>query len=65
MKLTTSDINSWFHADGPSYEYLDEQRIVDLVSAAEEIECDKEEDANETTIVLEYCNVKHLTLLKS
>ena len=31
-ELTTSDIDGWFHADEPDYEYLDEQGIVDLVS---------------------------------
>ena len=31
-ELTTSDIAGWFHADGPGYEYLDEQGIVNRVS---------------------------------
>ena len=35
IELTTSDIDGWFHADGPGYKYLDEQGIVDLVSVAE------------------------------
>ena len=48
IKLTTSDNDGWFHADGPNYEYLDEQGIVYLVSVAEGNECD-EEDANENT----------------
>ena len=49
IELTTSDIDGWFHADGPGYEYLDEQGIVDLVSVAEGNECDEEEDADENT----------------
>ena len=48
-KLTTSDIDGWFHADEPGYEYLDEQGIVDLVSVAKGNECDEEEDADENT----------------
>ena len=24
IEMTTSDIDDWFHADGPGYEYLDE-----------------------------------------
>ena len=49
IELTTSNIDGWFHADGPGYEYLDEQGIVDLVSVAEGNESDKEEDADENT----------------
>ena len=49
IELTISDIDGWFHADGPGYEYLDEQGIVDLVSVAEGNECDEEEDADENT----------------
>ena len=49
IELTTSDIDGWFHADGPGYEYLDEQGIVDLVSVAEGNECDEEENADENT----------------
>ena len=49
IELTTSDIDGWFHADRPGDEYLDEQGIVDLVSVAEENECDEEEDADENT----------------
>ena len=54
IELTTSDIHGWFHADGPGYEYLDEQRIVDLVSVTEGNKCDEEEDADE--------NIQHSTL---
>ena len=49
IELTTSDIDGWLHADGPGYEYLDEQGIVDLVSVAEGNECDEEEYADENT----------------
>ena len=49
IELTTSDIDGWFHADGPGFGYLDEQEIVDLVSVAEGNECDEEEDADENT----------------
>ena len=49
IELTTSDIDGWFHGDGPGYEYLDEQEIVDLVSVAEVNQCDEEEDADENT----------------
>ena len=49
IELTTSDIDGWFHADGPVYEYLDEQGIVYLVLVAEGNECDEEEDADENT----------------
>ena len=49
IELTTSDIDGWFHADGPGYEYLDEQGVVDLISVAEGNECDEEEDADENT----------------
>ena len=49
IELKTSDIDGWFHADWPGYEYLDEQGIVDLVSVTEGNECDKEKDANENT----------------
>ena len=41
--MTTSDIDGWFHADRPGYEYLDEQGIVDHASIAEGNECDEEE----------------------
>ena len=47
--MTTSDFDDCFHADGPGYEYLDEQGIVDLVSEAEGNECNEEEDADENT----------------
>ena len=47
--MTTSDIDGWFHADGPGCEYLDEQGIVDLVLVAEGNKCDEEEDADENT----------------
>ena len=47
--MTTSDINGWFHADGPGCEYLDEQGIVCLVSVAEGNKCDEEEDADGNT----------------
>ena len=49
IELTTSDIDGWFHADEPVYEYLNEQGIIDLVSVAEGNECDEEENANENT----------------
>ena len=49
IELTTSDIEGWFHADGPGYEYLDEQGVVDLVLVAEGNECDEKEDADENT----------------
>ena len=49
IELTTSDIDGWFHANGPSYEYLNEQGIVDLVLVAEGNECDEEEDADKNT----------------
>ena len=49
IELTTFDIDGWFHADGPGYEYLDEQGVVYLVSVAEGNKCDEEKDANENT----------------
>ena len=42
IELTTSDVDGWFHADVPGYEYLDEQGIVYLVLVAEGNECDEE-----------------------
>ena len=45
----TSDIDGWLHADGPGYEYLDEQGILYLVSVVEGNECDEEENADENT----------------
>ena len=48
IELTTSDIDGGFHADGPGYEYLDEQGIVDVILVAEGNTCD-EEDADENT----------------
>ena len=53
IKLTTSDIDGWFHADGQGYYYLDEQGIVDLILVAEGNECDEEEDVDE--------NIQHST----
>ena len=47
-ELTTSDIDGWFHADGPGYKHLDEQEIVDFL-VAERNECDEEEDADKNT----------------
>ena len=47
--MTTSYNDGWFHADGPGYEYLDEQGIVDLLSVSEGNECDEEENADENT----------------
>ena len=49
IELTTPDIDGWFHADGPGYEYLYEQGIVDHFSVAEGNEYDEEEDADENT----------------
>ena len=49
IELTTFDIDGWFHADGPGYEYLDEQGIVYLVSVGEGNKCDEEENADENT----------------
>ena len=49
IEWTTSGIDGWFHADGPGYEYMDEQGIVYLVSVTEGNECDKKEDADENT----------------
>ena len=49
IELTTSDIDGWFHADGPGYKYLDEQGIVDLVSVTQGNKCDEEEDADDNT----------------
>ena len=36
IELTTSDIIGWLHADGPGYEYLDEQGIVSCFSSRRE-----------------------------
>ena len=33
IELAPSDVDRWFQADGPGYEHVDEQEIVDLVSA--------------------------------
>ena len=49
IELTTSYTDSWFHADGLGYEYLDEQEIVNLVSVAEGNECDEEENTQHST----------------
>ena len=49
IELTISDIDGWFQADGPDYEHMDEQGIVDLVLAAEDEERDEEEDTDENT----------------
>ena len=49
IQLTTSDIDGWFHADGPDYEYLDEQGTVDVVLMAEGNEYDEEDDADANT----------------
>ena len=62
IKLMTSDIDGWFHADGPGYEHIDEQGIVDLVSAAKDEERDEEEDTDENTghsTQKEKCPVSH------
>ena len=48
-ELTTSDIDGYFHADGPGYKHLDEQRIINLLSVAKGNECDEEENADENT----------------
>ena len=48
-KLTTFDIDGWFHADGSGCECLDELGIVNLISLVEGNECDEEEDADENT----------------
>ena len=44
--LAPSDINKWFQNDGSGYEHMDEQGIVDLVTAPAEDMRD-EEDADE------------------
>ena len=49
IELTTSDIDGWFRADGPGYEYLDEQGIVNLVLVSEGNEWDEEDDADKNT----------------
>ena len=48
IELTTSDVDGWFQADSPTYEHMDKQGIVDLVSAAEDEERD-EEDTDKNT----------------
>ena len=67
IELTTSDIDGWFQADGPVYEHMDKQGIVDLVSAAEDEECDEEEDTDENTAHLtqkEKCPVSHAEAMR-
>ena len=49
IQLTISNIDGWFHADGPGHEYLDEQKIVDLASVAEGNECDEKENGDKNT----------------
>ena len=56
IELTTSDIDGWFHADGPGYEYLEQQGIVYLVSLAEGNECDEEKGAQHSTLK---CSFSH------
>ena len=67
IELTTSDINGWFQADGPGYEHMDEQGIVDLVSAAEDEKRDEEEDTDKNTghsTQKEKCPVSHAEAMR-
>ena len=67
IKLTTSDIEGWFQADGPGYEHMDEQGIVDFVSATEDEKRDEEEHTDENTgysTQKEKCPVSHAEAMR-
>ena len=67
IELTTSDIDGWFQVDGPGHEHMDEQKIVDLVLAAEDEEHDEEDDTEENTGHLtqkEKCPVSHAEAMR-
>ena len=34
MNVTSSDVEAWFQGDGPGYEHLNDQGIIELVTAA-------------------------------
>ena len=58
--LGPSDIDGWFQNDGLGYEHMDEQGIVDLVTAPEEDIPNEEEDENaELASQKEHCPVSH------
>lgn len=64
--LAPSDINEWFQNDGPGYEHMDEQGIVDLVTAPAEDMRD-EEDADENAELSnrkEQCPVSHADAMR-
>ena len=64
--LAPSDINEWFQNDGPGYEHMDEQGIVDLVTASAEDMRD-EEDADENAELSnrkEQCPVSHADAMR-
>ena len=36
INLTSDGVEDWFNSDGPGYEHIDEEGIIDLVTAADE-----------------------------
>ena len=62
IDIATSDIDVWFQTDGPGYEHMDDQSIIDLVSSEDgEMMDEDEEKASdlETTGQQLKCSVSH------
>ena len=62
IDIATSDIDAWFQTDGPGYEHMDDQSIIDLVSSDDgEMIYEDEEEADdlETTEQQLKCSVSH------
>ena len=44
LNVTSSEVEAWFQGDGPGYEHLDENAIVDMVTVDDQQEEEEEED---------------------
>ena len=47
LNVTSNEVEAWFQGDGPGYEHLDENAIVDMVTADDQQEEEEEDDEDE------------------
>lgn len=59
IDMTPSDVNAWFQADGPGYEHMDEQGIIDLVTADPAGDESDEEDATDVVVLHQQCPISN------
>ena len=63
MEVTSQEISAWFNSDGPGYEHLNEQGIVELLTADPNEECDEEDGAPEPDHSVN-CPISHMSAMK-